>query len=143
MVQVQAHLSMCAILSGLQNHEDALRHAQKAKKMLQSRKVHGEQSDLDLLQIIAYYNAGIQLEIVQKYQSCIKNFERGLELAISRLGQHALLSKQLALMYKEGGKYYSNIKKLIYQKLEINIHRRLKCTVSDGMIWPPEIYRNS
>ena len=88
------HLNMCAVLSELGRHKQALGHANQALILLQdelfSPGEDGEQKKIpsDRLRVlaIAYHNIGVENEFLGSYGKAISTYEKGLKLAEAHLG---------------------------------------------------------
>lgn len=82
------HLNICAILSKLKQHSTAYRHAIAALSLLSE--VKPSPSYLSTL-VIAFHNAGTELEFLQEYSEAMQAYHSGLKLAEKNLGaSHAL-----------------------------------------------------
>ncbi|KAF0696618.1 Aste57867_12643 [Aphanomyces stellatus] len=88
------HLNICAILSQMGRHTRAAEHARCAIELLKFERVQAEatkasssnndKSDNSVL-AIAYYNWGVELEHMRRFDQAIKAFRRGHEVACSEL----------------------------------------------------------
>ncbi|CAK4501256.1 unnamed protein product [Aphanomyces euteiches] len=84
------HLNICAILSQMGRHARAAEHAQCAIELLkfERTKAKGEllmEKSSDSILAMAYYNWGVELEHMRRYDQAIKAFTRGHEVACNEL----------------------------------------------------------
>lgn len=110
------HLNLCAVLSQLHRHPEALTHAQTALDLIQAD-VYGTsinagakaamqalkkaKSDRIAVLCIAYHNLGVENEFAKKFTDALKAYTKGTELANALLGEThgvtlALKESQLA-----------------------------------------------
>lgn len=91
------HLNMCAVLSELGRHQQALEHARLALIMLQDELLQPADDDLDTpipparcsVLAIAYHNVGVENEFLKNYKQAVDAYEKGLDLGEEHLGpQH-------------------------------------------------------
>eukprot|EP00359_Climacostomum_virens_P003945 CAMPEP_0204903166 /NCGR_PEP_ID=MMETSP1397-20131031/4086_1 /ASSEMBLY_ACC=CAM_ASM_000891 /TAXON_ID=49980 /ORGANISM="Climacostomum Climacostomum virens, Strain Stock W-24" /LENGTH=388 /DNA_ID=CAMNT_0052071755 /DNA_START=568 /DNA_END=1731 /DNA_ORIENTATION=+ len=82
------HLNICAILSKLNQHSKAYQHAAIALSLLS--KIQPSASYLSTL-IIAFHNAGAELEYLQEQAEALQAYHSGWQIAEKNLGaRHAL-----------------------------------------------------
>ncbi|KUF79603.1 hypothetical protein AM587_10004880 [Phytophthora nicotianae] len=92
-------LNMCAVLSQLGKHQDALEHAQDALITLQEGFIHdkrnvstdnstGDSTRLDRISVmcIAYHNIGVEQEFLKEYSESVASYKKGIGLAEQYLG---------------------------------------------------------
>lgn len=101
------HLNMCAVLSQLGKHQEALQHAQAALVALQEEffnkapvggdaresdtSVASAQLDRVSVMCIAYHNIGVEQEFLKDYESSVLSYKKGVGLAEQYLGvDHAI-----------------------------------------------------
>eukprot|EP00941_MAST-03F_sp_MAST-3F-sp1_P002773 g2773.t1 len=91
------HLNVCACLSQLGRHGEALEHAQEALIQLQEELLPitpdtaDEKADRISVLCIAYYNCGVEQEFLKKLLQAHKTYVRGYDLAEKYLGaQHSI-----------------------------------------------------
>lgn len=93
------HLNMCAVLSELGRHQQALQHARQSLIMLQDEVFQPADDDADTpiargrlaVLAIAYHNIGVENEFLKNYKRAVSSYEKGLELAEEHLGsQHGI-----------------------------------------------------
>lgn len=70
-----SHLNICAILSSLKRHEEALIHASKAVELLE-RSRQDEPLNMRILSnlVISYYNSAVELEYMRKVEEALRNY---------------------------------------------------------------------
>lgn len=101
------HLNLCAVLSQLGKHQEALGHAQSALLTLQDeffqKQTNAEDSgassptrsamQLDRVSVmcIAYHNMGVEQEFLKDLENCVTSYKKGVGLAEQYLGvDHAI-----------------------------------------------------
>jgi len=110
------HLNMCAVLSELGRHKQALSHANQALIMLQdelfSPSDDGEQKEIpsDRLAVlaIAYHNIGAEHEHLNALPKAIATYEKGLKLAETHLGEEHGISETIRTSLKEAKNQLKN-----------------------------------
>mmetsp|Transcript_13026 Transcript_13026/g.25237 ORF Transcript_13026/g.25237 Transcript_13026/m.25237 type:complete len:448 (+) Transcript_13026:46-1389(+) len=119
------HLNMCAILSQLNNHKDALSHAKAAVLHCQKQLLSDEyrdalsqgadQSNKLTEQIIvlgiAYHNLGVEEEFLHNYEACLQWYGKALHLAKEHVGNKQEITKTFRASYQQA-------KRTIQQKEE-------------------------
>ena len=114
------HLNMCAVLSQLGRHEQALEHAQSALILLQEELFSPGKSEEDKVQkdrlavlAIAYHNIGVEQEYLKQTLESIRSYQKGVEIATAHLGsdhgiaialRNSLVSAQATADKKKKGK---------------------------------------
>ena len=95
-----SHLNICAVLSSLSKHREALKHARQAQALLES--AHGEETysfektvTLVTSLIITYFNAGVELEHMGKYPDALGYYQIGHDLSKKELGNRHPLTINL------------------------------------------------
>ena len=95
-----SHLNICAVLSSLSRHKEALQHARQAQALLES--VFGDENysfektvTLVTSLVITYYNAGVELEHMSKYSEALGYYQIGLDTARKELGNRHPLAYNL------------------------------------------------
>jgi hypothetical protein len=101
------HLNLCAVLSQLQRHDDALAHAQAALDLLQAEifgalpeaaarapggimaaaAAAGVKHDRVAALCIAYHNFGVESEFAKKFTQALGAYTKGYEIAKAFLGE--------------------------------------------------------
>ena len=90
------HLNLCAVLSELGKHQDALQHAQAALVLyqsellgmpLQKENVTPEQSQRVASMAVCYFNLGVELEFTYHGEESVNTYRKGLGLAQNFLGE--------------------------------------------------------
>lgn len=93
------HLNLCAVLSQLNRHEDALSHAQSALTLLQDELFGGnggaaaaaQKPDRISVLAIAYHNLGVEHEFLKQFTASLQAYTKGVEIASVYLGPtHAI-----------------------------------------------------
>ncbi|KAG7390213.1 hypothetical protein PHYBOEH_007064 [Phytophthora boehmeriae] len=96
-------LNMCAVLSQLGKHQEALEHAQEALITLQEGFIQGKRTaetattdgdaKLDRISVmcIAYHNIGVEQEYLKDYAESVASYKKGVGLAEQYLGaEHSI-----------------------------------------------------
>jgi tetratricopeptide (TPR) repeat protein len=93
-------LNMCALLSQMGKHTEALGHAQKALQLLQAQDpMSGGQGES--LICVAYFNMGAEYEHLRKYTEAVWAYQRAQESCMTELGEQHPLSVQIAECLKQ------------------------------------------
>ena len=70
-----SHLNICAILSSLKRHEEALIHASKATELLErSRQEQPLNTRILSNLVISYYNSAVELEYMRKVEEALRKY---------------------------------------------------------------------
>jgi tetratricopeptide (TPR) repeat protein len=88
------HLNLCAVLSQLKRHEEALSHAQSALALLQDELFGGpggaaaaaQKPDRIAVLAIAYHNLGVEHEFLKQFTASLQSYTKGVEIASVYLG---------------------------------------------------------
>jgi tetratricopeptide (TPR) repeat protein len=88
------HLNLCAVLSQMGRHEEALTHAQAALGLLQDELFGGPQGaaaaaakpDRIAVLSIAYHNLGVEHEFLKQFTASLQAYTKGVEIASVYLG---------------------------------------------------------
>lgn len=91
------HLNLCTIYSYMDSHDLAIKHALRALQLLESEPPRNENHVTTLA--IAYYNAGVELEILAQIPKALQMYDKGLELATVHLGKNHELTNSLKKNY--------------------------------------------
>lgn len=86
------HLNICAILSRLNKHQKAYRHAAAALDLLS--RVQPSPAYLYTL-VIAFHNAGSELEYMQEYSEAMQAYHSGWQIAEKNFGSRHSLTESL------------------------------------------------
>lgn len=91
------HLNLCALLSQMGKHQEALQHSQKALQLLEANPP-GESggSSSESLICVAYFNMGAEFEHLRKTSEACWAYQRAYESCLSELGEDHALSKQIS-----------------------------------------------
>ncbi|TMW61088.1 hypothetical protein Poli38472_014549 [Pythium oligandrum] len=96
------HLNLCAVLSQLGRHDQALTHAQAALLTLQDEFFRGggepagdtsptQQLDRVSVMCIAYHNMGVEQEFLKDFENAVGSYRKGVGMAEQYLGvDHAI-----------------------------------------------------
>lgn len=91
------HLNLCAILSQLGRHREAMEHAQCALELLNYGKGETEPAEKDSggaqtsITAIAYYNLGVEQEYLKQVPQAVKSYKSAVGVAEKELGRdHAM-----------------------------------------------------
>jgi tetratricopeptide (TPR) repeat protein len=87
------HLNLCAVLSQLTRHKEALEHCQAALALLQEELFGGsslassaQKPDRIAVLAICYHNIGVECEFLKHYQASLQAYTKGVEVATVYLG---------------------------------------------------------
>lgn len=102
-------LNLCALLSQMSKHQEALQHAQRAVKLLEAvPSEDGGSSNGESLICVAYFNMGAEYEHLRKSSEALWAYQRAYDSCLSELGEDHPLSQQinscLAQMMKKAKK---------------------------------------
>ena len=104
-----SHLNICAILSFLSRHEEALSHAKKATGLLEiAKKTRPDSVRLISSLVVAYYNTAVEYEYLGKLNEGYNCYKNALEIAVNELDrEHPLVSSLDSAMKKLKNKLFS------------------------------------
>merc|ERR1719262_2133362 len=88
-------LNLCALLSQMGKHEEALGHAQRALQLLQNVEPNDSDTQGESLICVAYFNMGAEYEHMRKWTEAIWSYQRAHESCLSELGEEHPLSIQI------------------------------------------------
>jgi len=87
------HLNLCAVLSQLGRHREALEHSQQALMLLQEElfaegasERAAQKPDRVAVLAICYHNIGVECEFLKHYQASLQAYTKGVEIASVYLG---------------------------------------------------------
>mmetsp|Transcript_19527 Transcript_19527/g.39423 ORF Transcript_19527/g.39423 Transcript_19527/m.39423 type:complete len:290 (+) Transcript_19527:65-934(+) len=89
------HLNLCALLSQMGKHKEALRHAERARQLLEVGEAPVSGSDESLI-CVAYFNMGAEYEHLRQSREALWSYERALEHSKHDLGEDHPLSLQIS-----------------------------------------------
>jgi tetratricopeptide (TPR) repeat protein len=93
-------LNICALLSQMGKHTEALGHSQKALQLLQAQDpMSGGQGES--LICVAYFNMGAEYEHLRKYTEAVWAYGRAHESCLTELGEAHPLSVQISDCLKQ------------------------------------------
>lgn len=111
--QAGKHLNLCTLYSIMVDHEKALNHALQALKYL--KHIGKESENYIFTLIMAYKNAGIELENISDYKKALIYYKKAQNVSLSKLGEsHKLTHK-------------------IKQKIEMLIQKMSYCDTKPSM----------
>jgi tetratricopeptide (TPR) repeat protein len=125
------HLNMCAILSQLSRHSEAIQHAkaavlnaqkgllsQELKQKLENTPQQAEQAQILTEKIvilaIAYHNLGVECEYLGEAEKCLEWYKKAKQLAQEHIGQN----EQITLTFNES---YVQAKKVAAEKRRLGL----------------------
>jgi len=94
-------LNMCALLSQMGRHTEALGHAQKALQLLQAADSPSAGGQGESLICVAYFNMGAEYEHLRKWTEAIWAYQRAHDSCLTELGEEHPLSVQIADCLKQ------------------------------------------
>merc|ERR1712194_565302 len=89
------HLNICALLSQMGKHQEALQHAHLAAQMLEAAPSQEHASNSESLICVAYFNMGAEYEHLRNTIEAQRAYERAHESCLSELGEAHPLSQQI------------------------------------------------
>mmetsp|Transcript_133623 Transcript_133623/g.188825 ORF Transcript_133623/g.188825 Transcript_133623/m.188825 type:complete len:274 (+) Transcript_133623:64-885(+) len=102
------HLNLCALLSQMGKHQEALQHADKALKKLEAANSQQHSQPLESsgpavagstnsesLICVAYFNMGAEYEHLKKSSEALWHYQRARDSCLQELGEEHPLSKQI------------------------------------------------
>lgn len=89
------HLNLCALLSQMGKHSEALLHSQKALQLLQNVAPNNADSQGESLICVAYFNMAAEYEHLRKWTEAIWAYQQAHENCLSELGEDHALSVQI------------------------------------------------
>jgi len=109
------HLNICAILSQMGRHTEALEHAQTALILLQeelyfennSGESGGAKSRFGVL-AIAYHNIAVEQEHLGRFEDCLATYCKALELSQAQLGDSHPITVSLSKSFDDASNTWSN-----------------------------------
>lgn len=92
------HLNLCALLSQMGKHQEALTHAQRALKFLEASPPPPETggSNSESLVCVAYFNMGAEYEHMKKTSEALWAYKQAYDNCLSELGEEHPLSQQIS-----------------------------------------------
>lgn len=90
------HLNLCALLSQMGKHQDALGHAQCALQLLEANPPGDTGSNSESLICVAYFNMGAEYEHLRKPAEALWAYQRAYDSCLSELGEEHALSQQIS-----------------------------------------------
>lgn len=90
------HLNICALLSQMGKHQEALQHAELALKLLEANPPAATGSTSESLICVAYFNMGAEYEHMKKDSEALWAYQRAYENCLSELGEDHPLSQQIS-----------------------------------------------
>jgi tetratricopeptide (TPR) repeat protein len=92
------HLNLCALLSQMGKHPEALSHADKALQLLKANPPPegGAGANSESLICVAYFNMGAEFEHMKKVSEALWAYQRAHETCLQELGEDHSLSQQIS-----------------------------------------------
>jgi tetratricopeptide (TPR) repeat protein len=103
------HLNLCALLSQMGKHTEALAHAQRALVLLkESPPLPSDEappgSSSQSLACVAHFNMGAELEHLKRPSEALKSYQAALDSCLAELGEEHALSRQISACLDQLGK---------------------------------------
>ena len=96
-----SHLNICAILSSLKRHEEALIHSAKAIDLLeQSREQQPLNSRVLSNLVISYYNSAVELEYMSKVEEALRSYTQAYLVCKALGSSHPMIHSLQATLKK-------------------------------------------
>merc|ERR1719454_834987 len=89
------HLNLCALLSQMGKHQEALNHAMIARSLLEANPPEGG-SNSESMVCVAYFNMGAEYEHMKKSSEALWAYEQAYQSCLTELGEEHPLSQQIA-----------------------------------------------
>jgi len=89
------HLNLCALLSQMGKHQEALSHAELALRILEANPPAESNGNSESLICVAYFNMGAEYEHMRKPSEALYAYQRAHESCLSELGEDHPLSQQI------------------------------------------------
>jgi len=90
------HLNLCALLSQMGKHQEALQHAQVAQQLLQDLPPPENASNSESMICVAYFNMGAEYEHLKKPVEALWAYEQAYKSCLTELGEDHPLSQQIS-----------------------------------------------
>merc|ERR550537_498925 len=90
------HLNLCALLSQMRQHQEALHHAHKALQLLQSATPDDASSHGESLICVAYFNLAAEYEHLKRWTEAYWAYQRAHENCLNELGEEHSLTDKIA-----------------------------------------------
>jgi len=90
------HLNLCALLSQMGKHQEALQHSQKALSLLEANPPAEGGSNSESMVCVAYFNMGAEFEHMKKNSEALWAYENAYKSCLTELGEEHPLSQQIA-----------------------------------------------
>ena len=123
------HLNLCAVLSELGKHEDAMLHAMQAVIFMQDNSIAAHKNPSIVcepsLMAIAYINLGVELEFLKRNQEAMGFYKRALDYCAKNLTEDHPIARNAANAAKALSKRQNKEKKEKISKPQIN-HPKFK-----------------
>lgn len=140
------HLNICAILSQMGRHTEALEHAQTALILLQeelyfennSGESGGAKSRFGVL-AIAYHNIAVEQEHLGRFEDCLATYCKALELSQAQLGDSHPITVSLSKSFDDASNTWSNPQ--CYEKEEGPRAANPRCHTPSLRLWRSEYSR--
>lgn len=89
------HLNLCALLSQMGKHQEALQHSKRAIDLLEENPPRTSSSSESLI-CVAYFNMGAEFEHLRKPSEALWAYQRAYDNCLSELGEDHPLSQQIS-----------------------------------------------
>merc|ERR1719343_1056231 len=90
------HLNLCALLSQMGKHQEALTHADKALKYLEANPPVESGNNNESLICVAYFNMGAEYEHMKRTSEALWAYQKAYDNCLSELGEEHPLSQQIS-----------------------------------------------
>lgn len=90
------HLNLCALLSQMGKHQEALGHSQMALQLLEANPPVEKGSNSESMICVAYFNMGAEFEHMKKISEALLAYERAYQSCLTELGEEHPLSQQIS-----------------------------------------------
>lgn len=120
-----SHLNICAILSSLKRHEEALIHSAKAIDLLEKCR-HEQAFNTRVLSnlVISYYNSAVELEYMRKVEEALRNYTQAYIVCKELGNNHPMLHNLKATLEKIERKVRTSKLKSFDDRVIEKVHAR-------------------
>merc|ERR1712217_750026 len=90
------HLNLCALLSQMGKHQEALQHSRRALELLEANSPSDSTANSESMICVAYFNMGAEFEHLKKTSEALWAYQRAYDNCLTELGEEHPLSQQIS-----------------------------------------------